>query len=355
MGIGLLLFTYLLIPLFRPLLLKENKIKEKTYIMLSYNKILYKTYKIKNKTILEGINAYETGYLEKAKLLFNAALTQRLNEYDRKICFVNLANVYDDLSQYDGALKYLGQAISLDKEDGIIYHNQGIIYKHKKDYQKAIESFRLAIKYNPRFIKSYLSLASLYFYIKDSKNALRYYKEAEVLSPNNDEIKFNSAVCLLNLNQYEEAEKALEKIISSESMADEIKAMSAKSLGTYFALKNDYERALFYYTKAISFQEDYDVYYKIGTIYKILGKFQESLDSFTKAYQLNNKNTMALRNLAELYYRFNEPEKALAYYHHLINMVKAESEIYLDMGEIYYQNGDIHNAITYYKKSLAGS
>ncbi|MDD5066496.1 MAG: tetratricopeptide repeat protein [bacterium] len=350
--LGILLVLFLAVYFIRSSRPGRRTGTDKAYVILSYNKILYQSDKIKTPAVREAIEAYETGYLEKAKFLFNSALQQNIPGLDRKAALVNLANIFDDLSQYELALNYLAQARLTDKRDNIIYHNQGIVYKHKKEYGKAVESFLLAVKYDRRFVRSYLSLASLYYYQKDIDSSLACYRKAEALHPENSEIKYNIAICLLKKRKTDEATRYLEQMIDADNISEKIRGEAAKSLGVYYAAKGNYEKALFYFTKASRFREDYDLYHKLGLLYKLMGKYKESLESFIKAHELNSKNTMTMKNLAELYFRFGENEKALMYYQYLVQSTKAEAETFLMMAEIYYRAGDNANAVLSYKKSI---
>lgn len=350
--LGLVLAVYGVSRLLRRAVSPRPSAGQKAYVIISYNKILYKTDKIKNKNVLDAIEAYETGYLEKSKFLLNAALQQNLPPYDRKAALVNLATIFDDLSQYDLALNYLTQAVAVDGKDGVIHHNLGILHKHRKDFKNAVLSFGKAVRYNKGFVKSYLSLASLYVYLNDPQKALEVYRKAERLAPDSGEIKYNIAICLLKQNKKEEGLRYLEKILDAEYIPEKVRGESAKSLGAHYAGRGDYEKALFYFNKAARIREDYDLFYKLGLLYKLMGKYQEALDNFVRAHEMNSKNSMTLRNLAELYYRFGENEKALRYYRYLIDTVKAGAETYLMMAEIHYRTGDRENAVLHYRKAV---
>ena len=329
---------------------KEKEIKR--YVIISYNKVLYKDKEIKNKKVLDAIKSYETGYLEKAKFLFQSALKLQLSEIEKKAALVNLANIFDDYLHYNLAVKYLQKALEVDKKDGLIYHNLGIVYKHNNKYQKAVDALLLAVKYNKKFVKSYLSLASLYFYLNNYSKALLYYTRAGNLNPDDSEIMYNKGICFFKLKKKDKGIKALEKIISSEYLSDEIKNEASKSLGNYFAQEGNYEKSLFYFKKAIEFKDEYDVHYRLATLYKFNGKYDKAMSHFEKAYKLNAKSDNTIKNLAELYLRFGEYDKALKHYKYLTRHYKAKTEILLLMGDIYLKKDDIHQAVSSYKKAL---
>ncbi|MBU1077384.1 MAG: tetratricopeptide repeat protein [Spirochaetes bacterium] len=351
-GAGLLVILFFISTLLIRNVRRDKAKSIQKYVIISYNKVLYKSKKINDLTVSRAIKAYESGYLEKSKFLFQSALKKDLTDIEKISSYVNLANIFDDASQYDLAIGYLNNALKIDNKDGIIYHNLGIVYKHKKEYSKAVNALTLAVRYNKKFIKSYLSLASLHFYLHKYSEALDYYKEAFALNISNMEVKYNIGICYFKLNKIEKGMKTLEEILNSEYISDKIKSESSKSLGIYFASKGDHEKSLFYLKKAAQFQEDYDVYYKMGTLYKLQGEYEKALDYYARAYKLNNKDEYTVKNLAELYYRFGDNDKALLYYKYIVDNFKAKTEILLMIGEIYLKNEDYHSAIGYYKKAL---
>lgn len=332
----------------------EKEFKEK-FVIISFNKILYIDKTVKDPQLNEAIQSYETGYIEKAKFLFNAVLEKTKDEKIRKIALVNLANIFDDNGEYELALKYLKKSLNISPRDWIIYHNLGIVYKHLKEYENAIKAFKKAIKYNKNFLKSYLSLASIYFYLKDYRNAFEYYNKARKLNPALYEASYNAAVCLFKLKKREDAIKILEDMIKSEFVTPKIRAESSKILGTYFASKANHQKALFYFKKAAQFYEDSDLYYRIGVLYVITGDYQKALDNFKKSYLLNQNDVETIKHLAELYYRFGDFDNSLKYYKYLLETAKSRAEILLSIGEIYYRKQEYPEALKYYKEALNSS
>ncbi len=330
--------------------------KEKKYIIISYNKILYTSDNIKNKNLLEGIKAYEDGYIEKAKFLFNAVIkSSSSNKKDKLIAYVNLANIFDDNDNYQTGIKYLLKALKINKKDYIVHHNLGILYKHNKDYKNAIIHFKEAIKYNKNFVKSYLSLASLYYYIKQYKKSAKYYDMALALNPDLYEAQYNLGIIYLKLHNFEKAFDYFEKLIKNSETPLKIKSIASKMIGTYYANAGDYEKALYYLNIAADYYESFDIYYKIGMIYKFKGEYEKALNFLKKAYMINNRNENTIKNLAELYYQFHDYDNALKYYNYLLKTYSNKGKIYLIVGEINYKNGYLNKAIESYLNAINSS
>jgi len=355
-GIFIFLLVIVLSLIFIKNYLKKESLTEREYyVIISFNKILYKDKNIKDEKLNEAINSYETGYIEKAKFLFNEVLNNSQDLRVKKVALVNLANIFDDLNQFTLACDYLNKAKEIAPKDWIIYHNLGIVYKHLKNYEKALESFKTALIYNKKFVRTYLSAGAIYFYLKNYNEAYKYFFKASKLNPELYEAKYNSAISLLKLQKQKETLSILEDIYKSERADNKIKAKALGIIGMLKAESGNYNEAIFYLDKATDFYEDAEIYYKKGLIYNILGEHSKALDNFKKAYLLNQNNLETISKLAELYYKFGDFEKSLEYYKYLLKKTEKKSEILITIGEIYSKIGNYDEAIKYYSKVLESS
>lgn len=72
--------------------------------------------------------------------------------------------------------------------------------------------------------------------------------------------------------------------------------------GYDYDLKEDYDNAIFAYTKAIELNpEDADAYTNRGVIYDIQGKYDLAIVDYTKAIELNPEDADAYTNRGVIY------------------------------------------------------
>jgi len=83
---------------------------------------------------------------------------------------------------------------SCKRTDAKEYYNRGYTYYQSKDYQKAIESYKEAIRIKPDYVEAYCNLGIAYKASGDNKNAIESYKEAIRLKPNYAEAYCNLGV-----------------------------------------------------------------------------------------------------------------------------------------------------------------
>ena len=80
-------------------------------------------------------------------------------------------------------------SIKYDKEAYNLYE-QGYNYYESRNFNRAIEAYREAIRLNPRFAEAYYWLARVYFETRDYNQAIRYYREVLNLQPDNAEANY---------------------------------------------------------------------------------------------------------------------------------------------------------------------
>lgn len=92
---------------------------------------------------------------------------------------ISLAISYSYLDQNDKAIATYEHALNIDPTSAMCYYNLGNISGSKKDYEKAISYFLIAIEYKFNYGNAYLALGDCYVYLKTPTNACEAYKKAE--------------------------------------------------------------------------------------------------------------------------------------------------------------------------------
>jgi len=92
--------------------------------------------------------------------------------------YFNRATCYGMLERYDEANKDLDVVIANSTTDAGAYNLRGYNYLRKGLYQKAVEDFNSAIKYNPNKADYYIYRAQAYTQLSDTENAARDMEKA---------------------------------------------------------------------------------------------------------------------------------------------------------------------------------
>ncbi len=101
--------------------------------------------------------------------------------------------------------------------DAKLDYNQGIDFYKLGMYERAIESFRSAIRTYPDYIDAYYNLATILEYLKQYAEALNIYKQVYLRNPNDYEVIYKLALMSSKIEDYTKAADYLRLIPQSSS------------------------------------------------------------------------------------------------------------------------------------------
>ena len=101
--------------------------------------------------------------------------------------------------------------------DARLDYNQGIDFYKLGMYERAIESFRSAIRTYPDYIDAYYNLATILEYLKQYAEALSIYKQVYIRNPNDYEVIYKLAFLSSKLEDYTKASEYLSLIPETSS------------------------------------------------------------------------------------------------------------------------------------------
>ena len=162
------------------------------------------------------------------------------------------------------------------------------------------------------FVKGYTALG-----IRNYDEAIRCYKEAIELNPNN-------AIAYYNLGV-------------------------AYSLGLQY-----YDEAIKCYNKAIELNlNDADLYYNLGFAYSVgMEDYDAAIECYNKAIELNFNDADAYFDLGDAYLEGNQDyDNAIKYYKKAIELNPNYADAYNNLGNVYIELGNEEEAIKYFKEA----
>lgn len=144
--------------------------------------------------------------------------------------------------------------------------------------------------------------------------AAKEAKELTASHPNDPEAWKIAGFAELNLKQYEQAAKDLEKAVSLQRQAKQTDPNTESALGQAYVLSEKYEQALPYLTAATREPNKPDalmIYYRGISEYKT-GKTAAAEKSFNEVVKLNPKDSLSLFYLAQIALAKNDLDGAIA-------------------------------------------
>ncbi|MDD4363163.1 MAG: tetratricopeptide repeat protein [Atribacterota bacterium] len=153
-----------------------------------------------------GYNSYEKGDSEDGLIYFLNSIKEYPDLIDSNYWAARIFYEIDDL---ENSLFYWERVLSLDpdypraqyfydKVDASIKHGkeaynhyeQGYIFYQGRNFTKAIDSYREAIRLNPQYADAYYWLARVYFETGNYNQAVNYYREVIRLQPDNAQAEY---------------------------------------------------------------------------------------------------------------------------------------------------------------------
>jgi len=255
--------------------------------------------------------------------------------------YTKLATTYKDQHKLDEALNYYNQSLKIGPANGLILSNIGEIYINKGDLDKA-EAFYLQILNLENKVFYFDNVA--YFYLKKGnlKESWKYLKDSFVL-PFGVELK-------KRIEPYN-------KYLSANNF------YACASVGFICYAYDDYAKAIKYWEKAKKInRKEFDQYYKLGSAYREVSKFEKYILNLEKALSRNPNHFSANVELGAIYGGYFETpkdSKVKTDYNKALKLLKTAKKInpkkqepYNYLSWVYWKMGKNYDALSETRKAL---
>ena len=298
------------------------------YYILSTSYIMKKDYK--NASI----------YLEKA-LELNPEHISMLNSLG--VCYMNL-------KEYDKALVTLQKAFLSDEKNSLTVYNLGILYQTMGEYNQALKFFQISYSIDPS-ITMLATLAKCALEAQQYQLASTLYQNLVMTYPNNSQYRYSYVECLMNTLQYDTALDNVNQLLT----LDEKNIDLTKKKGTLLRKLGRYEESIETFTILLNRGKiDVEVYYNLAFNYIEMNDFDNAKEMFKKCITLEPQNPYAHKDLGVLYLKMNCYDWAVDEMQEAIKLENDVSEFHYSLGVAYMMlsriteaKGAFLNAIKY--------
>ena len=134
------------------------------------------------------------------------------------------------------------------------------------------------------------------------------------------------------------AKMAANDIVKESSRSNNNEAIKYYNLGIDESKKENYEKALEYYKKAVVFDPNFAFAYdNIGICSRKLNKIDDAIDAYEKSLKIDPNGTVPLQNIAIAYIFKKEYKKGVKAYEKLAKLDPNNPEVFYGIGNIYAQ------------------
>ncbi len=244
------------------------------------------------------------------------------------------ANALYDEGRFKEAVPFYRAAIDEGDYEPFAWFNLGNTLVQLKRPSVAMVAYKRTVELLPNFVRAWTLLGDLYYIGGDIGLALAAYGRAEELGEDTDHLHFAMAECYLKGRDYTNAERHYERTLKLNP--DRMDAWYG--LADVYEKLGDYENAIRTLQNALQFtvQAGADVNYTIAHFYAQMDSTKKALHAMENGLLTDPENTAARRYLAHMYIQAGEPWMALFILEEGLRFGKGKSELYVEIGQIYF-------------------
>ncbi len=247
---------------------------------------------------------------------------------------MKLAEVYFNLAQESKAIAVLEQVVSEGRDSELgreaveklsrLYKRRAERLSKAGEAEFAIREYKALLEYDPDNVAAHFNLALLYTNVDRMEDALAEFREVARLAPENSSSYLNIARIHNRRQQFRQAAEAYARAVSLMTDAEQARQV-ARKLGIALArqmLRDDRPGAALKVLEGFRDQNDPEINYYLGVVYRQQGDMEEAVAAFRDAVELADANVALRYNLAILYQRINEDQLALNQYREILKKGK---------------------------------
>ena len=219
--------------------------------------------------------------------------------------------------------------------------------------QKILDLYRETIDRAPGFVELYINLGRIYYELQRYEDAICEYKMAIWLDSLN--IKAHYYLCQLyeEVKDYDNAIKICEKLIELQPQAAEFHCRLAQ----YLYLQGNIDDAIEHYQTAITLNPNSNwtsvVSQTLGFIFQENVKnLDAAISSYQNAFNLNPNDLDIYMNLGNVFFEKGSFDNALMVYKKALEMSPYNARLHCNLGYLHWGKGQIEEAIKEYEKAI---
>ena len=253
-------------------------------------------------------------------------------EFENYSSLYNVIYCYDMMDQHNEAIVYLIEYIEKEPFSEIAWHQLGRQYYIISNYKKALEAFDYSILIDEDFIGAHLEKAKTLEELDRYVEAIKFYEKTMELDTPTSFAYLRIGKCYESLEKRQLAIDFYNKTVNEDPLLDK----GWLALTNIFLKNKNYHKALFYIKKALSIDEENNLYWhKFAEINLKLNLFEEASRAYYKCIGLKDDRL-------EVYIALVDVLHFLGDFHEAIQVLLDSREKYGDSVEITYRLAGLH-------------
>lgn len=292
-----------------------------------------------------GLILRQEGNIQGSLEAFQSAT--KLNQND-PLAIKQVARSLFLLGKHKAALEVYTDVLAVSPHDWEVVHNQGVCYIHLKEYEKAIDAFRTALKMSPQTI-TYMQLGRAHLKMGSAENAVEVFKKAVKHNPEDPELLSTLGLLYLQTNS---TEKAFE-CFGSALTYDPGNGKAILAAGAMMQQHGDFDVALSKYkVAACNTPESPQLWNNIGMCYYGKKKYVAAICCLKRATYLAPFEWKILYNLGLVHLTVHQHASAFHFLSAGVGLHARSAQLFMLLGIALFHLKDTENAIAAYEQAL---
>lgn len=206
-----------------------------------------------------------------------------------------LAQICEKLNLQEEAISYYEKSLLINDNFYQSKFNLAILYYKLKNFKKSEGLFFEIINTNKNDFNSYYNLGVIKYDQKQFSDAILFLQKAISLKKDSFISHHHLAMCYESMRKFDLAIQVYKKAITLDDVNCSI---SLNNLGNIYLELKDFEKAVFFFQKALKYKgKKSSIYFNLGIANFGLNKTFESLNFFERAVDLDPKNLKFITTL----------------------------------------------------------
>ena len=232
-------------------------------------------------------------------------------------------------------------------DDPAVHQLTAVIALQRGDAKQAARSARASLARRPDHVPSLVVAGRAARALVDLTGALKFFRRATALAPEQADAAFLMCVTLLELGDAEA--RTLLPTLLDRFPRD---AEGWRLLGGALERANQPEAALFAFKRAVEANPSAALHLRVGLLLQSLGRFAEAIESYQAASDLAPDNVDAALKLGLCLRRIGNTACASAVLERAVDLEAVSSEVWFALGLVRQDNHDFVPAVEAYRQAL---
>lgn len=290
----------------------------------------------------------QNGKIKEAISTLKRALTIA-DESELDEVYMDIAFEYQNLGQYDPALKYLKRALFRNPENDEAIYEISYCYEELDKMTEGIEFYSNFIDQNPYSSHAWFNQGNMYVQLGLYEKALESFDFCTIVNEEFASGHFNKGLALRKLEEYEKAIDAFQSALKY----DLIESVNLYYIGLCYEDIEYYREAEIFYRKCVKSDERMsDAWLGLANVLSEQDQWIEALHHARHATIIDENNPKPYHRLAQLQGKMNYFEEAFDSFEIAIDKGMKGIDVWIDYCDTLYDAGEENNLSVVVNRAL---